>query len=312
MQRWRLATFGRADSLRRAMAMKPIDVVLALIVPVLWGFGFTIAKPTMAHFPPMMLMAMTYSVTALCLYRRIPSIKTPFLTMNVLALFIAPLQAGLIFYGLQGLPASTAVLLLQSSVPFSVLLAWPMAGEKPTLVRLVGMAISFAGIGVIVGAPEEASSWWPALLLLAGAVVWAIGQAAAKRFSRDDGATLTAAVSLYALPQATLASFLFEKGQWAATATATAGDWLRFAGFSICGFVLAYTIWYGLLSRYRVDQVTPISLLMPVVGVICGVLMLGETLYWAEAIGGAIVMAGLAIVMLAPGPTPAAAEAPGG
>src|SRR5690348_17697118 len=105
----------------RVMAMKPLDIVLALIVPVLWGFGFTIAKPTIEHFPPLMLMAMTYAVTALCLCRRIPAIKTPVLTMSVLALFVATLQAGLIFYGLQGLPASTAVLLLQSSVPFSVL-----------------------------------------------------------------------------------------------------------------------------------------------------------------------------------------------
>ena len=64
--------------------------------------------------------------------------------------------------------------------------------------------------------------------------------------------------------------------------------------------------------RYRVDQVTPISLLMPVVGVISGILMLGEQLTLPELFGGAIVMAGLAVVVLAPGPVPAAAEAPGG
>jgi len=292
--------------------MKPLDIVLALIVPVLWGFGFAIAKPTIAHFPPLMLMAMTYGLTALCLCRRIPSIKTPFLTMNVLAVFIATLQAGLIFYGLEGLPASTAVLLLQSSVPFSVLFAWPMAGEKPTIARLVGMAISFAGIVVIVGAPEEASSWIPAMLMLAGAAVWALGQVGARRFSRDDGTTLTAAISAFALPQMILASAILEHGQWNAATSATLADWVRFAAFAFCGFVLAYTIWYSLLRRYRIDQVTPISLLMPVVGVITGVTMLGERLTMAEIIGGAIVMAGLAIVMVAPGPMPAAAEAPGG
>jgi O-acetylserine/cysteine efflux transporter len=294
------------------MAMKPLDIVLALIVPVLWGFGFTIAKPTIEHFPPLMLMAMTYGLTAFCLCRRIPWIKTPFLTMTLLALFIATLQSGLIFYGLKGLPASTAVLLLQSSVPFSVLFAWPLAGEKPTLARLIGMAISFAGIIVIVGAPEEASSWLPALLMLAGAAVWALGQASAKRLSRDDGTPLTAAISLYALPQMIIASAVLESGQWNAVTTASAMDWARFAVFALCGFVLAYTIWYSLLSRYRVDQVTPISLLMPVVGVISGIVMLGEQLTIPELFGGAIIMAGLAVVVLAPGPAPAPAEAPGG
>src|SRR5262249_8656367 len=159
------------------------------------------AKPIVAHFPPLMLMAMTYGVTAICLWRHIPEIKSRFLPMNLLTLFIATLQAGLLFYGLKGLPASTATLLLQASVPFSVLFAWPRAGERPTLVRLVGMAISFAGIVIIVGAPEETSSWWSAMLVLAGGAVWAIGQASAKRLSRDSGTTLTAAISLYALPQ---------------------------------------------------------------------------------------------------------------
>ena len=111
--------------------MKPSDIALALTVPVLWGFGFVIAKPAMAHFPPLLLMAMTYGVTAVCLCRRIPAIRTPFLSMVCLGLLVATIQAGLIFYALADLPASTAVLILQSSVPFSVLFAWPLAGERP-------------------------------------------------------------------------------------------------------------------------------------------------------------------------------------
>jgi O-acetylserine/cysteine efflux transporter len=152
----------------------------------------------------------------------------------------------------------------------------------------------------------------PALLMLAGAAVWALGQGGAKRLSRDDGTTLTAAISLYALPQMILASAVLESGQWRAVTTAAAMDWARFTVFALCGFVLAYTIWYSLLRRYRVDQVTPISLLMPVVGVISGIVMLGEQLTIPELFGGAIVMAGLAVVVLAPGPAPAPAEAPGG
>jgi O-acetylserine/cysteine efflux transporter len=149
--------------------MKPTDIALALMVPVLWGFGFTLAKPAVAHFPPLLLMAMTYAVTALCLSRRIRTIRTPFATMAALALVVATVQAGFIFYGLAQLPASTAVLILQSSVPFSVLFAWPMAGERPTPMRLVGIALSFVGVVIIVGAPEEASSWVPALMVMVGA-----------------------------------------------------------------------------------------------------------------------------------------------
>ena len=288
--------------------MKPTDIALALTVPILWGFGFAIAKPAVTHFPPLFLMAMTYGVTALCLCRRIRAVKTPFRFMIVLALLVATIQAGLIFYGLTGLPASTAVLVLQSSVPFSVLFAWPMAGERPTPLRLLGMGLSFVGIVIIVGEPEEASSLTSALMVLAGAALWALGQAAARQYGRDDGTTLTAGIAVHALPQMLIASALLEHGQWASIVSATWLDWATFAAFSLLGFVLAYTIWYGLLRRYRVDQVTPISLLMPVVGVLTGVLLLGEKVTIAELAGGAVVMAGLAVVIFSRGPVPAPAE----
>ena len=288
--------------------MKPSDIALALTVPVLWGFGFVIAKPAMVHFPPLLLMAMTYGVTALCLCRRIPAIRTPFLSMIGLGLLVATIQAGLIFYALADLPASTAVLILQSSVPFSVLFAWPLAGERPTAVRLLGMALSFAGIVVIVGLPQEVSSLGPPALMLAGAAFWALGQVAARRLGRDDGMTLTAGIAVHALPQMLLASALLEHGQWTAIASATWRDWATFAAFALLGFVAAYTIWYGLLRRHRVEQVIPFSLLMPVVGVLSGVLLLHERITANELAGGAIVMAGLAVVIFAKGPAPAPAE----
>jgi len=288
--------------------MKPTDIALALTVPVLWGFGFALAKPAVAHFPPLLLMAMTYGVTGLCLSRRIPAVRTPFATLTMLALFVATIQAGLIFYGLAQLPASVAVLILQSSVPFSVLFAWPMAGERPTAKRLLGMGLSFVGIVIIVGAPKEAPSWIPALMVFAGAAFWALGQAAARRFGRDDGTTLTAGIAVHALPQMLLASALLEHGQWASIVSATPRDWATFAAFSLLGFVLAYSIWYGLLRRYRVDQVMPFSLLMPVVGVLTGMLLLGEKMTMNELAGGAVVMAGLAVVIFTRGPVPAPAE----
>ena len=288
--------------------MKPADIALALTVPVLWGFGFVIAKPAMAHFPPLLLMAMTYGVTAVCLCRRIPAIRTPFLSMVCLGLLVATIQAGLIFYALADLPASTAVLILQSSVPFSVLFAWPLAGERPTAVRLLGMALSFAGIVIIVGLPQEVSSLGPPLLLLAGAAFWALGQVVARRLGRDDGITLTAGIAIHALPQMLLASALLEHGQWAVITSATWRDWATFAAFALLGFVAAYSIWYGLLRRHRAEQVIPFSLLMPLVGVVSGVLLLHERITANELAGGAIVMAGLAVVIFAKGPAPVPAE----
>ena len=47
--------------------MKAIHVLMAILVAVTWGMGFIIAKAAMEHFSPILLMALRFSLTALCL-----------------------------------------------------------------------------------------------------------------------------------------------------------------------------------------------------------------------------------------------------
>jgi molecular chaperone DnaK (HSP70) len=117
-----------------------------------------------------------------------------------------------------------------------------------------------------------------------------------KKLSRDAGLPLLRAISLHAVPQCLLASLLLERGQWQAMQTANALQWAGFLTFSVVGFFCGYVLWYSVLSRNRIDEVTPFVLLMPVVGVFAAVLVLGEALTAPNLIGGAIVMLGVAIV----------------
>ena len=104
--------------------MKPIDILIAIIVPVVWGLGLVFAKPAVDQIPPMLLMALRFTVTALALvwFVRIPraSLKALFL-----AAFVgSTLQYGLTFNGLRLLDASTTALLVQAEVPFLALIPW--------------------------------------------------------------------------------------------------------------------------------------------------------------------------------------------
>jgi O-acetylserine/cysteine efflux transporter len=278
--------------------MTPADIGLSVAVQFLWGFGFVAAKPTLDHFPPLMLMGMMYVLTCLCFPLRLTRIRTPFLPLLLVTTFVTTVQGGLIFNALTLLPASISILLLQTQVPFAVLFAWLLAGERPNLVRFLGIVLAFAGVAVVAGAPSGTTSWWPV-----GSASWSFGQAAARRFGRDDGMTLTTGISAMAIPQVAILSALTEHGQIAALASATPYQWAQFLVFALGGFVLAYSIWYGLLSRYRVDQVTPFGLLMPPIGALGGFLYLGERASVTEILGGAVILAGLAIVIW--GKTPA-------
>ena len=54
--------------------MPPRDIFCAISVPVLWGVGFTLAKPAVAHFPPFMMMTIAYLVTAASSCRPLPDL----------------------------------------------------------------------------------------------------------------------------------------------------------------------------------------------------------------------------------------------
>ncbi|MFO1050098.1 MAG: EamA family transporter [Geminicoccaceae bacterium] len=288
--------------------MPTSDLLLAVLVQVLWGVGFAMAKPAVAHFPPLVMMSIAYLVTAAVLLPSAwRSIATPWPRLALIAALGATIQGWLIFTGLKDLPASTATLLIQLQVPFAVLCAWALGGARPDGRRLAGIAVAFLGVVIVAGAPAAAAGW-PALLVALGALSWAAGQAVMQNAARDGGRILTAGIALHALPQLVLASVLLEQGQIEALRTATATQWGAVLTFAVGGFVLAYTIWYGLLRRHPMDRVVPFMLLMPVIGVAFSAVALGERPSSQELLGGAVIVGGLALVILRRSPATARPE----
>ena len=277
--------------------MKLRDIALALAAPILWGVGFTFAKPALQQFTPMLMMVMIYVATALLLIGRRRRLRTPPWAMLVIGVCGGALQSILIFSGLSHLPASTAVLVVQSQVPFAVLCAWLIGKERLSAARLIGTAIALGGVALVAGAPEATSDYPSLVLVVLGALVWAAAQALIRTFGRDDGPTTTGMIALVSAPLALAGSLLFESGQWESMRTATSADWGALAVVFLLGYLLAYSAWYQVLGKYRVDQVTPFILLMPIAGVITGALALGEELSTRVLIGGAIILVGLWIVV---------------
>jgi O-acetylserine/cysteine efflux transporter len=118
-----------------------------------------------------------------------------------------------------------------------------------------------------------------------------------RSFGRDDGPTTIGILTVYAAPQNLIASMVLETGQLTALRTATLDVWLAVFILAVGGYVVAYSIWYGLMQRYRIDQVTPFALLMPLIGVLAGAVLLGERLSVWATLGGLVVLGGLAVAL---------------
>ena len=278
--------------------MKPIDILIAVTVPVVWGLGLVFAKPAVDQFSPILLMALRFTVSALALvwFVRIPRASLRWLF--IAALVGSTLQYGLTFNGLKLLDASTTALIVQAEVPFVTLIAAVFFGERMGPKRILGMVVAFAGVYLVTGEPRIQDQGLGIALVLGGAFAWALGQVMVRHLGAIGGMTAIAGVSVFAAPQLFLASALVERGQVAALVNAGLSVWATVLYLGLVMTALGYTCWYHVLGRYEVNRVAPFLLLVPVVSVLGGALLLGEALTPTILTGGAIIISGVALLVI--------------
>ena len=278
--------------------MKPVDVLIAISVAVIWGMGFIVAKAGMAHFSPILLMALRFSLTAFCMvwfFRPPPGIIKQLFWISLIS---AALQYSLTFNGVRGIDASTAALLVQLEVPFGLILAWLVLGDRISLKQWLGIAIAFAGAILIIGEPKLAGDLVYAFMVIGGAFTWAVGQIMIKKLGNIGGFRLITGVALLATPQLFVASFLLEQNQLEQIQTASPAAWAAVAYLGLIMTALAYALWYRLLGHYTVNQVMPFLLLLPVTSVLGGIFFLGESLTTKIALGGSLAIIGVAMITI--------------
>jgi len=278
--------------------MKPVDVLIAIAVAIIWGMGFVIAKAGMVHFSPILLMALRFTLTAACLiyfFRPPPGL---FRQLFWISLISAALQYSLTFNGVRGIDASTAALLVQLEVPFGLIMAWLVFGERIRPQQGLGILVAFAGAVLIVGEPRLEGDLIYAFLVIGGAFTWAIGQIMVKKLGNIGGFRLLSGVALFAAPQLFVASWIFEQDQLEQVQTASLGAWSSVIYLGIVMTALGYGLWYRLLGHYGVNQVMPFLLLLPVTSVCGGIFFLGESLTVKIALGGSLAIIGVALITI--------------
>ena len=278
--------------------MKPMDILTAITVAIIWGMGFIIAKSGMSHFSPILLMALRFLLTTMVLIWFYPPPKELYKPLFWIALVSAALQYSLTFTGVSGIDASTSALLIQLEVPFGLLLAWIFLGDKLMTQQMIGMAIAFGGAMLIVGEPKLSNDLAYVFMVIAGAFTWAVGQVMIKKLGVLGGFKLISGVAAFATPQLFIASFLLESDQLAQIQTAPLEAWAAVAYLGLIMTALAYALWYRLLGIYSVNQAMPYLLLLPVTSVIGGIIFLDEILTLKIAAGGGFALIGVAFITI--------------
>ncbi len=274
------------------------DYAMGVAVALTWGMGIVFAKAAIEHFPPILLMAMRFAVTAAILVWFVKPPIGQITKIFGIAVISAAIQYSLTFTGLKGLDASVTALVVQLEVPFLVLLGAVLLKEQPGVRKWIGIAVSFIGVALIAGEPRLGGAWVSMFLVIGGAFTWAVGQVLVRTLKGLDGLTILAWVAVCATPQLFVMSAIFESDHVAKVQSADMVVWAAVIYLGIVMNGLGYGMWYTLVSRHPVSRVAPFLLLLPIFSTLGGILFLGEVLTWQVALGGAIVLAGVAAIVL--------------
>ena len=278
--------------------MKIQDIFITLLVPIILGFGFVIAKPAMQYFPTYLLMGMRFTIPALLLVWWFPIPKGLFLDLFKVSLIGSTLQYGLTYTGLSIIDASSAILLVQAEVPFGIIIAFFLLKEIPTIKNIVGLVIAFIGVFILTGAPNLDGKYIGVLLTLAGAFTWALGAVMAKPLSKKIGAlALMTWLCVFSGPMLIVLSIIFDGNPIPYILSANLNSWLT---VMFLGFIMqpvGYSAWYHVVKKYPVNKVMPVLLVLPVTGLLTSIFLLGEDPPKQVFLGGIVIISGVGMIL---------------
>ncbi|MBV4496083.1 EamA family transporter [Pseudomonas sp. SWRI12] len=275
------------------------DSLLALLVAFLWGAQVTAVKIGGAELPPILMVAMRYAIMALFLMPLLKRVKREqFGPMVLIATITGTLHFGLLYCGIARVDASTSAIIYQLVAPFTLVLAFALLGEVLKVRALVGILLAFAGILVLLAKPPASGTFVGMLLVALAALAFAVGSVLAKRLGLLDPLALSAWTAVIAAPQLLLWSFIQEGGQWASVHTASAQAWWAVIYTALSGGLLGFGLWFWLLGRNSMQQLSPYLLLVPLFAIAVSKIMLAEGISQRLVIGAALTLSGVALCQL--------------
>ena len=273
------------------------------ITSVGWGFNWPVTKYLLSELPPLTLRGSTGVIgagvlTVLALVRgqsmRVPAGMWPRLILASLL----NVTGWMVLMGLAllWLPASQAALIAYTMPVWASILAWPVLGERPTLLRTIALVMAFAGLASIMGgngASATAAKLPGIIMALCGAIGFAVGTVLAKKAPIRLPPIPAAAwqIGLGCLPVA-IAGLLIETTN-VSRITETGGALLV---YSVVGqFCIAYVSWFAALARLPASVAAIGTMAVPVIGVVASALALHEPLGLGQIAALIFTLAGVAL-----------------
>lgn len=276
-----------------------------LLLALIWGFSFFFIKVGLQDFTPIGVAAgrivcgfLTLVVLALITRTPLPP-RWAWKYLLIASLLWVSVPWLLFAYGETQVSSALAGI-INAATPLMTLLAILVAfpEERPTRQRIVGLALGFAGILIVVGWGSLTGSPLGILALIAAITCYGVAFPFARRYL--TGPTTRAPMSPISLALGLLA--------WGVVVTAPLGlltgvthsevslaPLACILALGILGSGLAYVLNFRVTQRADATTASTVTYLTPLVAVLAGALLLDEHITWNQPVGGLVVIVGAAI-----------------
>jgi drug/metabolite transporter (DMT)-like permease len=281
----------------------PAGLMFLAITSIGWGFNWPVTKYLLGELPPLTLRGVTgvigAGLLALLAIASGQSLKVaPWLWPRLMLAALLNVTGWMVLMGLAllWLPASEAALIAYTMPVWAAMLAWPVLGERPTLIRTIALVMAFAGLAAIMGGNGIAASEakWPGIVMaLGGAMGFALGTVLAKKFPLQLPPIPAAAwqIGLGCFPVAVV-GLLIETTHLEAV---TQLGWLLLFYSTVVQFCIAYVAWFAALARLPASVAAIGTMAVPVIGVVASALALHEPLGIGQIAALVFTLAGVAL-----------------
>lgn len=276
------------------------DLALVSLICLAWAGNFLTSKLALLEFPPLLFTGLRLCLLALLLA---PLMKMPapgqWPRLAAIALCNGVLHFGLSFWALSlSTTIASPAIVMQSYVPMAALLAWWLLGERFQWRTGAVIALSFLGVLVLGFDPVVLRSPAALVLMLFSALFLAIGTVLMRNLKGLDLFSQQGWTAVIGVLPLLTASALIEPDM----STAIAGaSWVAWAGViyaAVIASLLGHGLYYVLLQRHPVAQVTPYLLATPLLATILGIVFLHDQVGPRLWLGGAMVLGGVLAIGL--------------
>lgn len=282
--------------------------IVWLLLCLIWGSTWAFIKLGLEDLPPFTFAGIRFVIASLIIYAiiaarkiRLPRTRKDWTLLAVTGVLSFTLNYGLVFWGEQYVSSGLAAL-LQATIPvFGLVIAhFYLPDEQMTPAKVLGVVLGVAGVGVIFS--DQLTVAGPKAL--AGSAGLVIGSACAayanvlvkSRGGKMEPATLAFGQMVFGLVPLLLIGIATEGSplnvHWSGMAV------VSLFYLAIVGTVFAFLMYYWLVQHMDVTNTMLIALVTPIIAVALGIVVLDEKLNWRMVIGGAMIIGGIAIIVL--------------